>query len=611
MRLLDEHAPYDRVTKRDVARALTGFGFSHRGAHNLVRRGLSKTLEHLKSRYGQMPEACKAQWRRVKEMVRAHCTHHKLDDSTFDFGWGEDGKSESAPTAESVVLARAAEALHECEMDESVKNEDWQLRGGYDAKQRGKKSSVLGADVYEIDGKYHEAEHAFYVFVDGVTKGVVTHIENEKDTWYPWCAWTETMSGGNFTVRTCYGSDERGRLAAFKHVVTGKVQPGVSRDESLGEARLAEGNFVLDTMKWERTLQVGSRVEVRWTWGGGYYGGPGVVTKLNMASAKVRTDAEVRYMGGGVAPREITAPRCTMSTMNRWSANNGLFPLDGKYERKLAEGRYLYTPRATEDEPRPCEVVAWRASNCTVKFEDGTTKVVGRGELAPMGESKLDEGEKVVDKDGVVLFTREEVAKIHRDFINRSGKTVMYFTKTKGTVLGPYRVVTPEQKAAETVRPAYEESRFGENDPGSYVDVADRTCERCGRLTSLRDLVLGVCLLCVLRRESMGKTESTDPELIWNSSAFEARKTMLSAAGLGEWRGYVYAPFENLPPRVREGLAGDPESTRLMARKTESGAVLHNYYWKRRKQLEAALAAADASSAEATSSGVEAETANR
>lgn len=97
----------------------------------------------------------------------------------------------------------------------------------------------------------------------------------------------------------------------------------------------AEPDFA-GVMRFDRALAVGDEVEVRWTNCGSGYAGRGTVAKLNPCSLRVtltrdvgiradrhNPDREPDYPAG----REISVPRCTVRALQRWTWNNGVFPV--------------------------------------------------------------------------------------------------------------------------------------------------------------------------------------------------------------------------------------------------------------------------------------------
>ena len=89
-----------------------------------------------------------------------------------------------------------------------------------------------------------------------------------------------------------------------------------------------------DILAFDAALAVGDAVEVRWTNCGLAYREPGRVTKLNACSVRVAIDNDVaghwsRHDADKVlypAGHEISVPRCTFRSIERWSWNNGVFP---------------------------------------------------------------------------------------------------------------------------------------------------------------------------------------------------------------------------------------------------------------------------------------------
>jgi hypothetical protein len=83
------------------------------------------------------------------------------------------------------------------------------------------------------------------------------------------------------------------------------------------------------------SLTVGTVVEIRWTTGGSYYAGRAEIVKLCEKSLRARLVAPVanyaRTVGLPAPPfpagREVTVPRFVFSALDRWSANNGAFPV--------------------------------------------------------------------------------------------------------------------------------------------------------------------------------------------------------------------------------------------------------------------------------------------
>jgi hypothetical protein len=83
----------------------------------------------------------------------------------------------------------------------------------------------------------------------------------------------------------------------------------------------AQGSF-------EDALRPGDEVEVRWTHSHGYYGGPARIVRVNEKSVRAALLGPVAGPSGGWrAGNEIVVPR--LDAIERWSANNGVFPPGG------------------------------------------------------------------------------------------------------------------------------------------------------------------------------------------------------------------------------------------------------------------------------------------
>lgn len=95
-------------------------------------------------------------------------------------------------------------------------------------------------------------------------------------------------------------------------------------------------------MAFDKTIAVGMSAEVRWTNNFNAYRAAGKVVKVNAKSVRVALNdaiyapeydkASGTFSKGALmyeAGREIAVPRCVLSTMDRWSFNNGVFPLVG------------------------------------------------------------------------------------------------------------------------------------------------------------------------------------------------------------------------------------------------------------------------------------------
>jgi hypothetical protein len=84
-------------------------------------------------------------------------------------------------------------------------------------------------------------------------------------------------------------------------------------------------------MKWNESMEVGERVEVRWTSSGYSYAATGTLVKKNACSARVELDravtngpdGDLHYPAGAV----ITQNLANMRTMLRWSWSNSILPL--------------------------------------------------------------------------------------------------------------------------------------------------------------------------------------------------------------------------------------------------------------------------------------------
>jgi hypothetical protein len=82
---------------------------------------------------------------------------------------------------------------------------------------------------------------------------------------------------------------------------------------------------LMDVMKFDGDLAVGDTVEARWTHSHRYYRAVGFVTKLNDCTAKVKLlNGNDTYPEGFV----VTVTRCTFRSIERWSWNNGVFPVE-------------------------------------------------------------------------------------------------------------------------------------------------------------------------------------------------------------------------------------------------------------------------------------------
>lgn len=79
--------------------------------------------------------------------------------------------------------------------------------------------------------------------------------------------------------------------------------------------------------EFNRTLWKGSRVAVRWTWGGRSWCDTGIVDKLNRKSVRVRLEHGVRYSAEWSlsAGHVVSVPRYLHE---RWSQVNGVFPAE-------------------------------------------------------------------------------------------------------------------------------------------------------------------------------------------------------------------------------------------------------------------------------------------
>ena len=98
-------------------------------------------------------------------------------------------------------------------------------------------------------------------------------------------------------------------------------------------------------IKWEMGLEVGSKVEVRWTNSHQYFKAPGEIVKLNKSSCSVKLLAAVEWMGWKLNPEtgkhqlgmlpylsagHVVKVPLFASVMNatgnsKWSSNNGVF----------------------------------------------------------------------------------------------------------------------------------------------------------------------------------------------------------------------------------------------------------------------------------------------
>lgn len=99
--------------------------------------------------------------------------------------------------------------------------------------------------------------------------------------------------------------------------------------DDLTDADARDDLFAL--MKFNGRMEVGQRVEVRWTSSGYTYAATGTLTKKNACSAKVTLDRAVREgADGNVHYPEgatITQNIANMRTMLRWSWSNCILPL--------------------------------------------------------------------------------------------------------------------------------------------------------------------------------------------------------------------------------------------------------------------------------------------
>ena len=86
--------------------------------------------------------------------------------------------------------------------------------------------------------------------------------------------------------------------------------------------------------KFEKSLNVGDKVVVRWTSSSRRFVGSALVQKINEKSVKVALTKEVKIYsisGNSSYPvgRVITVPLFAISTLGRWSANNSVSPVEG------------------------------------------------------------------------------------------------------------------------------------------------------------------------------------------------------------------------------------------------------------------------------------------
>lgn len=78
---------------------------------------------------------------------------------------------------------------------------------------------------------------------------------------------------------------------------------------------------------FEAALRVGDVVEARWTNCYEYYRVAAVIVRVNRKSVRVRL---LRAQSGYPEGWEIPIPRFDpLNGNNRWSVNNGVFPIDG------------------------------------------------------------------------------------------------------------------------------------------------------------------------------------------------------------------------------------------------------------------------------------------
>lgn len=92
------------------------------------------------------------------------------------------------------------------------------------------------------------------------------------------------------------------------------------------------GEQFSDQVTFEANLKPGDRVRVCWTNGGSYYHCSAVIVRVNAKSVRAAIEHDITDGRSGSLPtyskgREIIVPRLTITTIDRWSYNNGVFPL--------------------------------------------------------------------------------------------------------------------------------------------------------------------------------------------------------------------------------------------------------------------------------------------
>lgn len=103
-----------------------------------------------------------------------------------------------------------------------------------------------------------------------------------------------------------------------------KLQAKLFREELLREVTEP---VVRSQVAFEKTLQLGERVQVRWPWGRDTFTAPGVLTKISGQSFTVALDVPVLLEGlAWQKGHKLRVPRLT-GMGRQWTPHNGVFPV--------------------------------------------------------------------------------------------------------------------------------------------------------------------------------------------------------------------------------------------------------------------------------------------
>lgn len=85
-------------------------------------------------------------------------------------------------------------------------------------------------------------------------------------------------------------------------------------------------------MNFEKSIKIGDKVRIHWTNNYSVYAAEAIVSKINQNSVRAKiTDAILR--GDKIiypANHEIISPLCNLSTIDRWSHNNCIKPIENQ-----------------------------------------------------------------------------------------------------------------------------------------------------------------------------------------------------------------------------------------------------------------------------------------